>query len=211
MSNHQSQFDILALMSALADFQLRWAAKQELRKIPILGACMHRTHQVLIDRDSRTQAIVTLRKVKELLHAGISVLFFPEGTRGPDRGLLPFKPGGFAAAVAAGMPVVPITINGSRAILPPGDWKIRSGEIEIVFGEPIPIKTDGNKKAARHALLAQVEVAIATQLSLELPSSAPGLSDSSLRETAAEVAGRQAALQPGQRKHAEYCQPGMHV
>lgn len=211
MSNHQSQFDILALTSVLADFQLRWAAKQELRKIPILGACMHRTHQVLIDRDSRTQAVATLRKVKELLQAGISVLFFPEGTRGPDRGLLPFKPGGFAAAVQAGLPVVPITINGSRAILPPGDWKVRSGEIEIVFGAPIPIKTDGSKKAARQALLGQVEAAIAAQLSFELPSSAPGLSDTSMRETAGETAGIPAAILPGQLKHSEYYRPGMHV
>ena len=164
MSNHQSQFDILALMAALEDFPLRWVAKHELRKVPILGACMYRTHQVLVDRGSRTQAVATLRKVKELLDAHISVLFFPEGTRGENGRLLPFKPGGFMAAVEAGMPVVPITINGSRLILPPGDWKVRSGEIEIIFGAPIPIRRDGSRKAARSALLTQVEAAIAARL-----------------------------------------------
>ena len=164
MSNHQSQFDILALMAALEDFPLRWVAKHELRKVPILGACMYRTHQVLVDRGSRTQAVATLRKVKELLDAHISVLFFPEGTRGENGRLLPFKPGGFMAAVEAGMPVVPITINGSRLILPPGDWKVRSGEIEIIFGAPIPIRRDGPRKAARSALLTQVEAAIAARL-----------------------------------------------
>lgn len=164
MSNHQSQFDILALMAALEDFPLRWVAKHELRKVPILGACMQRTHQVLVDRGSRTQAVATLRKVKELLGVHISVLFFPEGTRGEDGRLLPFKPGGFMAAVEAGVPVVPVTINGSRSILPPGDWKVRSGEIEIIFGTPIPIRRDGTRKAARTALLTQVETAIAARL-----------------------------------------------
>ena len=88
MSNHQSQFDILALMVALEDFPLRWVAKHELRKVPILGACMYRTHQILVDRGSRTQAVATLRRVKELLGAHISVLFFPEGTRGRERSSL---------------------------------------------------------------------------------------------------------------------------
>ena len=164
MSNHQSQFDILALMAALEDFPLRWVAKHELRKVPILGACMHRTHQILVDRGRRTQAVATLRKVKELLGAHISVLFFPEGTRGENGRLLPFKPGGFMAAVEAGVPVVPVTINGSRWILPPGDWKVRSGEIEIIFGAPIPIRRGGPRKAARSALLTQVEAAIAARL-----------------------------------------------
>ncbi len=164
MSNHQSQFDILALMSALEDFPLRWVAKHELRKVPILGACMQRTHQILVDRGNRTQTVATVRKVKELLRAHISVLFFPEGTRGENGRLLPFKPGGFMAAVEAGVPVVPITINGSRSILPSGDWKVRPGEIEIVIGTPIPIHRDGTRKAARTALLTQVEAAIAARL-----------------------------------------------
>ena len=182
MSNHQSQFDILALMSALEDFPLRWVAKDELRKVPILGACMQRTHQILVDRKSRTQAVATVRKVKELIRAHISVLFFPEGTRGENGRLLPFKPGGFMAAVEAGVPVIPITINGSRSILPPGDWKVRSGEIEIVIGRPLPIHRDGPRKAVRTVLLTQVEAAIAAQLKTdESPSTvAPAERPSSL-------------------------------
>ncbi len=198
MSNHQSQFDILALMAALEDFPLRWVAKHELRKMPILGACIYRTHQVLVDRGSRTQAVATLRKVKELLGAHISVLFFPEGTRGEDGRLLPFKPGGFMAAVEAGVPVIPITINGSRSILPPGDWKVRSGEIEIIFGVPIPIRRDGSRKAARSALLTQVEAAIAARLKTaesSLPSAehAPSSPPSGQPERLGEQDGRETA------------------
>jgi 1-acyl-sn-glycerol-3-phosphate acyltransferase len=186
MSNHQSQFDILALMSVLDAFQLRWVAKQELRKVPVLGLCMQRTHQVLVDRESRAQAISTIRRVKELLHAGISVLFFPEGTRSKDGQLLPFKPGGFAVAVETRVPVVPVTVNGSRAIMPSGDWKVRSGEIDIILSEPICINPQMNKKMAREALLLKVQQAIAVNhrsdtpsvssvdASLIAPSSAPG-------------------------------------
>lgn len=161
MANHQSQFDILAVMAVLDAFQLRWVAKQELRKVPVLGLCMQVTHQVLVDRQSRTQAVAVIRQIKALLQAGISVLFFPEGTRSTDGRLLPFKPGGFAVAVETRVPVVPVTINGSRRIMPSGDWKIRSGEIEIVFSEPIMVNTHLDKKAAREELLVKVQAAIA--------------------------------------------------
>src|SRR5439155_945863 len=139
LSTHQSQFDILALLAVLDPFQLRWVAKRELRKVPILGLCAQLTHQILVDRESRTQAVAVIRQVKRLLDAGISVLFFPEGTRSKDGQLLPFKPGGFAVAVETGVPVVPVTINGSRRILPSGDWKVRAGELEIVLGVAIQL------------------------------------------------------------------------
>jgi 1-acyl-sn-glycerol-3-phosphate acyltransferase len=185
MSNHQSQFDILALISVLDAFQLRWVAKKELRKVPVLGLCMQRTHQILVDRESRAQAVATIRRVKELLNAGISVLFFPEGTRSKDGTLLPFKPGGFAVAAETGVPVVPVTVNGSRAIMPSGDWRVRSGEIEIIVGEPIQIDPQLSKKAARDELQRKVQEIIAAShrpessvavagSSLIVPSSAPG-------------------------------------
>jgi 1-acyl-sn-glycerol-3-phosphate acyltransferase len=161
MANHQSQFDILAVTTVLRDFQLRWVAKQELRKIPVLGQCMQVTHQVLVDREDRTRAIAVMRKIKTLLGAGISVLFFPEGTRSKDGRLLPFKPGGFATAVETKVSVVPVTINGSRTILPAGEWRIRPGDIEIIFGEPIAIDTKTDKKTARNTLLHEVRTAIA--------------------------------------------------
>ena len=77
MANHQSMFDILVLMVSLEAFQLRWVAKHELRKAPLLGLCMARTHQVLVDRQSRTQAVTTIRKVKALL--GSRSCFFLKG------------------------------------------------------------------------------------------------------------------------------------
>jgi 1-acyl-sn-glycerol-3-phosphate acyltransferase len=186
MSNHQSQFDILALMAVLDAFQLRWVVKQELRKVPVLGLCIQRTHQIIVDRESRTQAVATIRRVKELLNAGISVLFFPEGTRSKDGQLLPFKPGGFAVAVETGVPVVPVTVNGSRAIMPSGDWKVRAGEIEIVLSKPIHIDPHLGKKMARETLLLRVQEAITAHhrpdTASALPAGSPLVAPSSAPE-----------------------------
>lgn len=163
MSNHQSMFDILAIMVALDTFQLRWVAKHQLRKVPVFGLCLHRTRQVLVDRESRTQAVATIRSVKALLKAGISVLFFPEGTRSTDGRLLPFKAGGFAVAVETGMPVVPVTVSGGYGVLPVGDWKIRSGPMTITFTPPIQIDPAQDKRTARQTLLTQVQEAVTEQ------------------------------------------------
>ncbi len=160
IANHQSMFDIVAIMVSLDAFQLRWVAKHELRKVPLFGLCMTSTHQVLVDRQSRTQAVATIRKVRALLQAGISVLFFPEGTRSQDGRLLPFKPGAFAVAVETDRPVVPVTINGGADILPSGSWKVRSGRMSVVFSPPIVRDPSMAKKIARQDLLVQVEKAI---------------------------------------------------
>ena len=142
----------------------------KLRKVPILGACMHRTHQILVDRGSRTQAVATLRKVKELLGAHISVLFSLRGHGERTAVSCRLSPAVLWPRWKRVCQSVPITINDSRLILPPGDWKVRSGEIEILFGTPIPICRDGTRKAARSALLRQVEAAIAAQLKTAEPS-----------------------------------------
>jgi len=171
MANHQSNFDIPILMSAFDTLQVRWVSKREVRKVPIIGLCMQRTQQVLVDRESPTQAIAVIRQVKTLLNAGISVIFFPEGTRTRDGRLQEFKPGGFAVAAEAGVPVVPIAVKGSRALWPPGGLEIRPGEVEVIFNEPIPLDSHLTKKAARETLLMRVRESIAGQLQEEPRSS----------------------------------------
>lgn len=164
MANHQSNFDIPILMSAFDTLQVRWVSKREVRKVPIIGLCMQRTQQVLVDRESPTQALAVIRQVKTLLAAGISVTFFPEGTRTRDGHLQEFKPGGFAVAVEAGVPVAPVTVRGSRALWPPGGLDIRPGVVEVIFGEPISLEEHLPKKVARTTLLVRVREAIAAQL-----------------------------------------------
>jgi 1-acyl-sn-glycerol-3-phosphate acyltransferase len=151
---------------------------------------MQRTHQVLVDRESPTQAVAVIRQVKALLDAGISVIFFPEGTRTRDGRLQEFKPGGFAIAVEAEVPVVPITVKGSGAIWPPGGMDIRPGEVEVIFNEPIQVDARLNKKAARTALLTQVRESIAAQLQEEPLSSSTATAPVAVQPSTATISER---------------------
>lgn len=186
MANHQSNVDIPILMAAFERLQVRWVSKQEVRKVPVLGVCLARTHQVLVDRESPTQAIAVIRQVRALLAAGISVIFFPEGTRTRDGHLQSFKPGGFVVALEAGVPVVPITINGSRAIWPPGGLDLRSGTVEVDFSEPIMADPQLPKRAARELLSAKVREAMTARLHGAPPAPSVSVSPAVVSTSASE-------------------------
>jgi 1-acyl-sn-glycerol-3-phosphate acyltransferase len=138
MSNHVSQFDILAVVMALREFQLRWVAKVELTRVPVFGWALKHTGHIIIDRSDRAQAVATLRAARARMGEGVSVMIFPEGTRAAHHGpLLPFKKGGFMLALETGFPIVPIAVRGSGEILPRGSWQPASGEIEVIVGPPL--------------------------------------------------------------------------
>ena len=136
LANHQSQFDILAVVLAIP-LQFRILAKQELFYIPIFGWVLKLSGFVGIDRSNREKAIRSLEHAAQRLRAGTSLLIYAEGTRSPDGKLLPFKKGGFVLAIQAGVPIIPITIQGSREILAKGSLRIRPGTIHLGIGEPI--------------------------------------------------------------------------
>jgi 1-acyl-sn-glycerol-3-phosphate acyltransferase len=138
MVNHESNIDIPVLVQALPQFQLRWIAKRELLWVPFFGWALWGSKHIIVDRSNFGEAVATLGKAREKIAAGISVVIFPEGTRSMKGLLLPFKRGGFALAVKTKTPIVPVTVKGSGAILPKGDWRIRKGEIEVIVSEPIP-------------------------------------------------------------------------
>lgn len=139
MANHQSNIDIPVLVQSLPGYQLRWVAKKELLRIPFFGWAMWASRHILVDRANRAKAMASLRRAREMIGKGISVVFFPEGTRsGGD--LLPFKRGGFLLAVKTRTPIVPVTIKGSRSVLPRGDWRVRNGEIQVIVSPPIPLE-----------------------------------------------------------------------
>jgi 1-acyl-sn-glycerol-3-phosphate acyltransferase len=151
MSNHRSQFDILAVASVLGDFQLRWVAKKELLRVPAFGWALRHTGHIIIDRGDTAQAVASLRAARAKMQAGISVMIFPEGTRArPGQDLLPFKKGGFMLALDAGVPVVPIVVRGSAAVLPRDSWLPRGGDIEVVVGTPIPVAGVTRDELMRH-------------------------------------------------------------
>ncbi len=140
MSNHQSHFDVLAVVAALPDFQLRWVAKKELTRIPVFGWALRHSDHIIIDRSNHVQAMTSLRAAVEQMRRGLSVIIFPEGTRGPGDGtLLPFKKGGFVLAQEAGIPIVPMVVQGSAEVLSRRGWQIHGGDIDVLIGTPIPV------------------------------------------------------------------------
>jgi 1-acyl-sn-glycerol-3-phosphate acyltransferase len=140
MSNHQSHFDVLAVVSALPEFQLRWVAKRELTRVPVFGWALRHSDHIIIDRSDHHQAMTTLRAAVDKMRQGLSVIIFPEGTRGPGDGtLLPFKKGGFVLAQEAGIPVVPIVVRGSADVLSRHGWQVHGGDIDVLVGAPIAV------------------------------------------------------------------------
>ena len=137
IANHQSHFDGPALAIGLSGMPFRWIAKRELLKIPLFGYCLYSSRSIFIDRSNRERAIASIRKGVERLPPGVSVMCFAEGTRSPNGRIGHFKKGGFAAALDNGMPILPVTINGSRHVLPKGSAVFQSGTIELVVGQPI--------------------------------------------------------------------------
>ena len=140
MSNHQSHFDVLAVVAGLPDFQLRWVAKKELTTVPLFGWALRHSDHIIIDRSNHHQAMASLRAAFEKMRQGLSVIVFPEGTRGPGGDtLLPFKKGGFVLAQEAGIPIVPIVVRGSADVLSRHGWQIHGGDIDVLVGEPIAV------------------------------------------------------------------------
>jgi 1-acyl-sn-glycerol-3-phosphate acyltransferase len=158
--NHQSHFDIAALLGYLPGSN-RFAAKREMFAEPILGAVLRTMGMIPVDRDDPQASIGRLNR---LALDGSSVIIFPEGTRSPDGNLLPFKKGAFVAAIALGVPVVPVVCKGTARIMPRGHYlSIVPGEAEVVVLDPIP--TTGMTYEDRDRLLDLVRDRIAAELS----------------------------------------------
>lgn len=134
-ANHQSIYDIPIVFTSLP-MQLRIVAKESLGTIPFLGWHLHRTGHLLVDRRNPGADIVV--KMKRLVSEGHSLIVFPEGTRSVDGTLGPFKKGTFLVAIDAGLPVVPVSIRGSRHIMRKGRLMVCPGDVSITIHPPIP-------------------------------------------------------------------------
>ncbi|MGQ0714016.1 MAG: lysophospholipid acyltransferase family protein [Gemmatimonadaceae bacterium] len=150
--NHVSWFDVFALASYLPRY--RFIAKKELFKIPIFGAAARATAGIEIDRTNRKAAFQAYEMAARDVKEGLSVVVYPEGTRGYDYRLRPFKKGPFVLAIAAHVPIVPTIIHGTIEIQPKGSFRIRPGVIDIEFLDPVP--TAGLTYADRDQLMQTV-------------------------------------------------------
>lgn len=174
MSNHQSHFDIPVLYRALP-LPMRMVVKKELFRIPVWSSAMRAAGFIEVDRKHGRQAYEKLAQAgQHLLESGMSLWISPEGTRSVDGRLLPFKRGGFRLALAAGLPILPVTIAGTRQVHQKGTRSIRCGRaVEVIVHAPIETKSlagsarsgaDGENPAVLDELLERTRLAIAGPL-----------------------------------------------
>jgi 1-acyl-sn-glycerol-3-phosphate acyltransferase len=163
--NHQSNMDIPVLIHSLP-LQLRFIGKIELKKFPIFGNALIRAGHFLIDRSNHQKAMNGIRAAGEALkERGVSVVFAPEGTRSSDGKLLPFKKGAFVMAIECGLPILPITINGTKHSLAKGSLWTRSAEVAVTIHQPVPTESYSydNREKLSEKVRSIIENALAVQ------------------------------------------------
>lgn len=137
IGNHQSHFDVLAVFSSVP-VTLRFLAKKELFKIPVFGWALSAVGMIKIDRANHEKSVKSLNETSVVMRKNnISVVVFPEGTRSMDGKVGNFKKGGFIIAIKGKLPIVPVSISGSRFILPKHSLRLKPGTIKVVLGQPI--------------------------------------------------------------------------
>ncbi len=164
ISNHQSVFDILAIITSLG-IQYRWTIKIEALKIPLFGHALYASRNIFIDRSNPERARESIRKGLDRLPAGVSVMFFVEGTRSADGRLRDFKKGGFVVALEQSFPILPVTVNGSMNVLPKGSIVFRPGLITVTVSDPID--THGYTQETMDKLMAKTRKVIQSNLILD--------------------------------------------
>lgn len=135
VANHQSIYDIPVIFASLP-YQLRIIAKDSLGRFPFLGWHLSRTGHLLVNRRSRDPRAV-FNWANALTANGLSLIVFPEGTRSADGQLGPFKAGSLYPAVQAGLPIVPVSVAGSRHVMKKGRLMTCPGEVELTIHDPI--------------------------------------------------------------------------
>jgi len=149
-ANHLSVVDIWLLLVVLPG-RLRFMAKREISYYPLLGTALKAAHHIFIDRKDLSRALEAYREAAQVMRSGMSAIVFVEGTRSRDGVLKPFKKGAFVLAIAAGVPVVPVRIDGTFEMLPSGSLAFQPGRTRVRIGQPL--RTDGLTYEDRDVLM----------------------------------------------------------
>lgn len=170
VSNHQSIYDIPVVFWNIP-WQLRIIAKASLGKFPFWGWHLSRTGHLLVDR-RHPDPVGILRRWKGLVSQGTSLIVFPEGTRSADGAVGRFKGGSFLLAIQAGLPLVPVSVSGSRHVMRKGRMMTCPGHVRLVVHDPMP--TTGLEETADGArrLAEQVRAAIRQDVDEPTPAAA---------------------------------------
>lgn len=162
MPNHASFLDgplVMVLIPGVA----RVILKKSILRIPVVGMGMRHVGFVPVDRKGASGGKRSIARAARLMRTrGYSFLIFPEGTRSRDGRLGKFRRGGFFLALESGAPIVPVTITGTRELMPKKQWFARRGTVRVVFHDPVPVAgltpetMDGLMERVRAAILSGV-------------------------------------------------------
>jgi 1-acyl-sn-glycerol-3-phosphate acyltransferase len=139
IANHQSAFDIFVLYGFL-NIDFKWVMKHELRKVPGIGIGCEKVGHIFIDRRDHDAAIKSLIIAQEKIVNGTSIIFFPEGTRSSDGIIRNFKKGAFKMALDLDLPILPVTIIGTKEILPNKTLDLFPGRVWMTIHHPLSTK-----------------------------------------------------------------------
>ena len=160
VANHASYLDVSAIFGWFPG-QARFVLKQELGRMPFIGWFAKLCGHFLLDRENPREGKRVLdRAVARAKKYGLSPIVFPEGTRTHDGLLAPLKAGVFQLAIAAQMPIQPVAIFGTYAMMPRGcSYPRHAGEIVMKVGEPISVE-GFRGSPGRRQLAEKVEAAL---------------------------------------------------
>ena len=159
VANHLSALDIMACLLAVP-LPIRFLAKKELFRVPVLAQGMRMVGIIEVDREARGAVHSEVnRQSRELIEKGRSLIIYAEGTRPRNGVMKPFKKGAFTMAIRSGLPVLPLSIHGSYEAWPPGKPIVRGGVIRVVLDKPV--ETEGLTTSDTGDLRDQVREVIA--------------------------------------------------
>ncbi|MDP2419149.1 MAG: AMP-binding protein [Hydrogenophaga sp.] len=138
VSNHASYLDGLLLVAAL-DRPVAFVAKRELERQWVAGRFLKRLGAAFVERFDPRRSVADAQHMADVVQSGQALMVFPEGTFVAAPGLLPFRLGGFLAAATAKVPVVPVTLGGTRQLLGDGRWWPRPAVLSVHFGAPLTV------------------------------------------------------------------------
>jgi 1-acyl-sn-glycerol-3-phosphate acyltransferase len=164
--NHQSQYDIFVVYGWL-QLDLKWVLKAELRKAPGVGIGCEKAGHIFVDRRNPEKAHKAVSDALDSVGDGVGVLFFAEGTRSTDGSLGRFKKGAFRVAASQNLPVLPITIVGTRDIQKPKSMMIFPGKVRMIIHPAIDVEGGEDAQAIRE-LMSKTRAAIASGLPEDL-------------------------------------------
>ena len=134
VANHSSIFDVPVLFTAIPR-QLRIMAKATLGYVPFIGWHLHRSGHLLVNRTNPGAGI--FKKMQRMARSGASLIVFPEASRTSDGRLKKFKGGIFLLAIEHGLPIVPVSVDGTRVVMPKGRLRVEPATVRVTVHEPI--------------------------------------------------------------------------